>query len=91
MQYGLIDVSSAHMLLLLNSDCDQNASGSIGDERQWYIQYNVVDSAVTVRTTCVDISSSVYENTIIETAVHSLCFVLYVCPHNSLIASEAIL
>jgi len=32
------------MLLLLNSDYDQNASGSIvGDKRQWYIQYNVVD------------------------------------------------
>ena len=66
------------MLLLLNSDYDQNASGSIvGDKRQWYIQYNVVDSTVTIRTTCVDVSSSVYENTTVETPVHSLCFVLY--------------
>jgi len=40
------------MLLLLNSDYDQNASGStVGDKRQWYIQYNVVDCTVTIRTT----------------------------------------
>jgi len=30
-------------MLLLNSDYDQNASGStVGDKRQWYIQYNDV-------------------------------------------------
>jgi len=66
------------MFLLLNSDYDQNASGStVGDKRQWYIQYNVVDSTVTTRTTCVDISSSIYENTIVETPVYSLFSVVW--------------
>ena len=43
----------------------------------YFILPHPVDSTVTIRTTCVDVSSSVYENTIVETPVHSLCFVLY--------------